>query len=58
MEVWWSSWCNVDTPTLEIREEEVEDQEDKKELDVGLEVLADKYGVYQLKDALSKLSER
>ena len=51
-------WCYVDALTLEEREEEVEEQEQPEELEIGLEAMADKYGLQKLKDALSRLSEK
>ncbi|MBW2367188.1 MAG: (4Fe-4S)-binding protein [Deltaproteobacteria bacterium] len=49
-------WCHVDALTLVEKEEEVEDQEDKIELEIGLELLADKYGLQKIKDAVARIS--
>lgn len=57
-EPWCVRWCQVDALTLEEREEEVEEGVDQEELEIGLEALADKYGVEKLKDMLVRLSEK
>ncbi len=49
-------WCLVDALTYEEREEEVEEEESPEELDIGLEALADKYGLDKIKDALDRMS--
>jgi len=49
-------WCLVDALTYEEREEDVEDVEAPKELDVGLDSLAQKYGVQELMDAVERMS--
>ena len=51
-------WCLVEALTLEEREEEVEDQESPEELEVGLESLANKYGIQKLVDTLSRITEK
>jgi benzoyl-CoA reductase subunit BamC len=51
-------WCTVDALTYEEREEEVEEQEEPEELELGLESLADKYGMDKIKDALARLSKK
>lgn len=50
-------WCIHDALVLEEREEEAEEQLEKEELEIGLESLADKYGLQKIKDALARLSE-
>lgn len=50
-------WCLVDALTLEEREEDVEEQEEMEDLEIGLESLADKYGMQTLMDTLARLSE-
>ena len=51
-------WCHVDALTLEVREEEVEDQEDKDELEIGLESLADKYGLQKIMGTIFRMAEK
>jgi benzoyl-CoA reductase subunit BamC len=51
-------WCTVDALTVEEREEEVEEVEEQEELEIGLESLADKYGLDKLKDALARMSKK
>ncbi len=51
-------WCHVDALTLEEREEEAEDQEEKEELEIGLESLANKYGLQKISDTVSRMSEK
>jgi benzoyl-CoA reductase subunit BamC len=53
-------WCLVDALTYEEREEEedVEEGDEEKELDIGLTSLADKYGVQELMDAVSRMSQK
>jgi benzoyl-CoA reductase subunit BamC len=51
-------WCTVDALTVEEREEEVEEVEEQEELEIGLESLADKYGLDKLKDALARISKK
>lgn len=50
-------WCLSHVLTLEEREVEVEEEPEKLEdLQIGLESLADKYGVEKVKDALGRLT--
>jgi benzoyl-CoA reductase subunit BamC len=49
-------WCLNDVLTFEEREEEVEEDQPMEDLDVGLEYLADKYGLDKIKDAVARLS--
>jgi benzoyl-CoA reductase subunit BamC len=51
-------WCMVDALTYEEREEEVEEQTEQEELELGLESLADKFGMDKLKDTLVRLSKK
>ena len=51
-------WCLNDALIYEEREEEVEEQEELEELEIGLESLADRYGIQKLKDALTRMSEK
>ena len=49
-------WCIVDALVCEEREEEGEEEEKKEDLDVGLEALAQKYGLDKVQDALARLA--
>ena len=51
-------WCIHDALVLEEREEEAEEPVKKEELEVGLESLADKYGLQTLKETLSRMSKK
>jgi benzoyl-CoA reductase subunit BamC len=51
-------WCLVDALTYEEREEEVEEQAPPEELELGLESLADKFGLDKLKDTLARMSKK
>jgi len=50
--------CLNEVLIYEEREEEVEEREYPQELDVGVEALADKFGVDKLLDAVARLSIR
>lgn len=52
-------WCLVDALTYEEREEEIvstEEEERLEDLEIGLESLADKYGLDKLIDAVTRMS--
>jgi len=51
-------WCLVDALTLEEREEEVEEQEELADLEVGLESLADKFGMDKILEAVARLNTK
>jgi benzoyl-CoA reductase subunit BamC len=51
-------WCTVDALEVEEREEEIEEQEEQEDLEVGLESLADKYGMDKILDAVARLSKK
>ncbi|KIX14274.1 (4Fe-4S)-binding protein [Dethiosulfatarculus sandiegensis] len=51
-------WCLVDALTYEEREVEEEEEEPKEELDIGLESLADKYGLDKIVDAVARMSSK
>ncbi len=51
-------WCQADALIYETREEEVEEQAELQELEIGLESLADKYGLQKLKDTIARLSKK
>ena len=53
------TWCLNDVLTYEEREEEVEEEAPKPEdLDVGLESLANKYGLQKIADTLTRMSKK
>lgn len=53
-------WCGVDALILEEREEVIEEEpeEEKEELEMGLEALADRYGLDKLVETMARLSEK
>jgi benzoyl-CoA reductase subunit BamC len=51
-------WCLADALVYEEREEEVADEAPVDEMEVGLESLADKFGLDKLKDALARMSKK
>jgi benzoyl-CoA reductase subunit BamC len=53
-------WCITDALTCEVREEEVEEDEaeEQEELEIGLESLADKYGMEKILDAMARMSKK
>ena len=51
-------WCIVDALTVEEREVEVDEEVELEDLDIGLESLADKYGLEKIKDAIVRLSKK
>ena len=58
-EPWCVKWCLTDVLVYEEREEWVEEDKEEvkqEQLDIGLESLADKYGLDQLKDAVARLT--
>jgi len=52
-------WCLNDALTYEEREEEIEEEEEEPldELEIGLESLADRYGLEKIMDTLTRMSE-
>jgi benzoyl-CoA reductase subunit BamC len=52
-------WCLSDALIYEEREEEVEEEEEEPldELEIGLESLADRYGLEKIMDTLARMSE-
>ncbi len=49
--------CRCDALTYEEREEEVEEEEEKREeLEIGLESMANKYGLQKVMDAVARMS--
>jgi len=60
-EPWCVKWCLTDVLIYEEREEWVEEEkeeEKQEQLDVGLESLADKYGLDMLKEAMTRLTTK
>ncbi|MCF6246506.1 MAG: (4Fe-4S)-binding protein [Desulfobacula sp.] len=53
-------WCLVDALQVEEREEDVSEDEEseQQDLDIGLESLADKYGMDKIVDALARMNEK
>lgn len=51
-------WCTHDALILEEREEEVEEQEEPEDLEIGLESLATKFGLNKIMDAVARLSKK
>ena len=51
-------WCMNDVLTYEEREEEVEAQEEQVELEIGLESLANKYGMEKMIGAVARMSNK
>ena len=49
-------WCITDALTYEEREEDVEEQEETEELEIGLESLVHKYGLQKIKDIVARIS--
>jgi benzoyl-CoA reductase subunit BamC len=49
-------WCLVDALTYEEREEEVEEEVEQEEMEIGLESLADKYGLDKIMDTVARMS--
>jgi benzoyl-CoA reductase subunit BamC len=50
-------WCINDALVYEEREEEVEEEEEQEELEIGLESLADKFGLDKIMDTVARMSE-
>jgi len=50
-------WCLADALTYEEREVEAEDEEEKREeMEIGLESLANKYGLQKIMDTIARMS--
>jgi benzoyl-CoA reductase subunit BamC len=49
-------WCLVDALTYEEREEEVEEEAVQEELEIGVESLANKYGLDKIMETVARLS--
>jgi len=60
-EPWCVKWCLTDVLVYEEREVWVEEETEEakqEELDVGLESLADRFGLDQLKDAMARINTK
>jgi benzoyl-CoA reductase subunit BamC len=51
-------WCLADALSYEEREEEVEEEEKVEDVEIGLESLANKYGMGKIKDTLARMSSK
>jgi benzoyl-CoA reductase subunit BamC len=51
-------WCLNDALIYEEREEEVEEEAKPEEMEIGLESLANKYGLQKVMDAVSRMSKK
>jgi len=49
-------WCITDALTYEEREEEVEEELEQEEMEIGLEALADKFGLDKIMDTVARMS--
>ncbi|MBT9163218.1 MAG: hypothetical protein DDT24_00122 [Chloroflexi bacterium] len=49
-------WCITDALTYEEREEEVEEEEKLGDVEIGLESMANKYGLQKIMDTLARMS--
>jgi len=56
-EPWCVKWCLNDALTYEEREEEGEEEVKQEELEIGLEALADKFGLDKIVDTIVRMSE-
>ncbi|MCF8081486.1 MAG: (4Fe-4S)-binding protein [Deltaproteobacteria bacterium] len=50
-------WCITDALTYEEREEEVEEQPEQDDLEMGLDALTNKYGMDKIIETLARMSE-
>ena len=50
-------WCVNDALIYEEREEEVEEEEKPEDLDIGLETLANKFGLDKILETIARMSE-
>ena len=51
-------WCLIDALIFEQREEEVEEAVEQEVLEIGLESLANKYGLQKMMDAVARMSKK
>ncbi|MFQ5483706.1 MAG: (4Fe-4S)-binding protein [Desulfobacterales bacterium] len=57
-EPWCVKWCLNDALILEEGDEEVVEEEEQDELEIGLGSLANKYGLQKILDAVARMSKR
>jgi benzoyl-CoA reductase subunit BamC len=50
-------WCLVNALTYEEREEEVDEGEEQQELEIGLESLANKFGLDKMMDTVARMTQ-
>lgn len=50
-------WCLPDALTYEEREEEVDEEVELEEMEIGLEALAEKYGLQKIADGIARMSK-
>jgi len=51
-------WCQADALVYEEREEEVQEEQKKEEMEIGLETLANQHGWQTIIDAVTRLSKK
>jgi benzoyl-CoA reductase subunit BamC len=51
-------WCQVDALVCEEREEAIDENETREELEIGLESLADKHGLQNIIDAIARMKQK
>jgi len=51
-------WCIHDALTYEVREEEVDEEEELDDMEIGLQALVDKYGMLKLVEAVTRLNAK
>lgn len=51
-------WCLAEALIYEEREEEVEEEVDQEEMEVGLESMANKYGLQKIMDTIARMSQK
>ncbi|MDJ0766315.1 MAG: (4Fe-4S)-binding protein [Myxococcota bacterium] len=51
-------WCLNDVLIYEEREEEVEETQEQEDVEIGLEFLADKYGLQKVIDTIERMSKK
>lgn len=49
-------WCLNDALIFEVREEEIEEETKQEDLEIGLESLANKYGLDKLREIITRMS--
>ena len=49
-------WCLVDALTYEEREEEVEEEESPEDMEIGLQALANQYGLDKIMETVARMS--